>query len=63
MAPKSSSCCVNIEINFVMSAKKKITQDELRKLMEAKKKKLTVGNKKIESPLAKYPFTAKHEVK
>lgn len=46
-----------------MSATKKITQDELRKLMEAKKKKLTVGNKKIESPLAKYPFTAEHEVK
>lgn len=38
------------------SAKKKITQNELRKLMLEQKKKTTVGSKKIESPLARYPF-------
>lgn len=39
-----------------MSAKKKISQDELRRLMNEQKKKLLNNVKKIESPLARYPF-------
>lgn len=39
-------------------AKKAITKEDLKRLMSETKKKL--GNKKkIESPLAKYPFTKK----
>lgn len=39
-----------------MSGKKKLTQEELRKVMNNTKKKLGVEKKKIDSPLAKYPF-------
>lgn len=38
-----------------MSLKRKLTQDDLRKAMTEQKKKLGI-NKKIDSPLAKYPF-------
>ena len=38
-----------------MSLKRKLTQDDLRKAMSEHKKKLSVV-KKIESPLARYPF-------
>ncbi|XP_029673953.1 zinc finger protein 830-like [Formica exsecta] len=38
-----------------MSLKRKLTQDDLRKAMSEQKKKLGI-NKKIDSPLAKYPF-------
>lgn len=38
-----------------MSLKRKLTQDDLRKAMSEHKKKIGVV-KKIESPLAKYPF-------
>lgn len=38
-----------------MSTKKALTQQELRKIMNNTKQKLGV-QKKIESPLAKYPF-------
>lgn len=38
-----------------MSLKRKLTQDDLRKAMSEHKKKLGVV-KKIESPLARYPF-------
>lgn len=38
-----------------MSLKRKLTQDDLRKAMSEHKKKLGAV-KKIESPLAKYPF-------
>lgn len=38
-----------------MSLKRKLTQDDLRKAMSEHKKKSGVV-KKIESPLAKYPF-------
>ncbi|KAK6644352.1 hypothetical protein RUM43_000619 [Polyplax serrata] len=39
------------------SSKKKLTQSELRRLMSEQKKKLQSSVKKIDSPLAKYPFT------
>ena len=35
---------------------RKVSQQELRKVMNNAKKKLAVEKKKIESPLAKYPF-------
>ena len=38
-----------------MSLKRKLTQDDLRKAMSEHKKKIGAV-KKIESPLAKYPF-------
>lgn len=38
------------------SSKKKVTQDELRRLMNEQKKKLLNNVKRIESPLARYPF-------
>lgn len=38
-----------------MSIKRKLTQEDLRKAMSEHKKKLEIV-KKIESPLAKYPF-------
>lgn len=38
-----------------MSLKRKLTQDDLRKAMSEHKKKLGIV-KKIDSPLAKYPF-------
>lgn len=38
-----------------MSLKRKLTQDDLRKAMSEHKKKLGTV-KKIDSPLAKYPF-------
>lgn len=37
-------------------AKKKHSQQELRKLMNDQKSKLQQTTKKIDSPLAKYPF-------
>ncbi|XP_033231270.1 zinc finger protein 830 [Belonocnema kinseyi] len=40
--------------SFKMSGKKKLTQEELRKVMNNTKKKLGVEKKKIHSPLAKY---------
>lgn len=42
-----------------MSMRKKIPQNDLRKVMQEHKKKL-IGVKKIESPLAKYPFLYYH---
>lgn len=38
------------------SGKKKVTQDDLRRIMSEQKKKLLATVKKIDSPLAKYPF-------
>lgn len=38
------------------SQKRKITQNDLRQLMLEKKRKLTETKRKIDSPLAKYPF-------
>lgn len=37
-------------------AKKKISQNELRRIMSEQKKKLLDNDRKIDSPLAKYPF-------
>lgn len=38
------------------SGKKKITQNDLRRIMNEQKRKFSDTVKKIESPLAKYPF-------
>lgn len=40
----------------VALGKKKITQNDLRRIMNEQKRKLSDTIKKIESPLAKYPF-------
>lgn len=40
----------------VASGKKKITQNDLRRIMNEQKRKFSDTMKKIESPLAKYPF-------
>lgn len=45
----------NLIKSLKMSLKRKLTQDDLRKAMSEHKKKLRV-TKKIDSPLAKYPF-------
>lgn len=42
----------------VKSETKKISQDELRRIMSEQKKKILQTAKKIDSPLAKYPFDA-----
>lgn len=39
--------------------KRKISQNDLRLLMMEKKRKLLETKKKIDSPLAKYPFCVK----
>lgn len=39
-----------------MDQKRKISQTDLRALMQEKKRKLTEAKRKIDSPLAKYPF-------
>lgn len=39
-----------------MALKKKFSQNELRRIMSEQKKKSLQQVKKIESPLAKYPF-------
>lgn len=39
------------------NAKKKLSQSELRKLMNEHKGKISKDVKKIDSPLAKYPFS------
>jgi hypothetical protein len=40
----------------VITGKKKITQNYLRRLMTEQKRKISEAVKKIDSPLAKYPF-------
>jgi hypothetical protein len=40
----------------VASGKKKITQNDLRRIMNEQRRKFSDTVKKIESPLAKYPF-------
>ena len=40
------------------AGKKKISQNDLRRIMNEQKRKLTEVVKKIDSPLAKYPFIA-----
>jgi len=47
--------CRDDLIQVKMSLKRKLTQDDLRKAMSEHKKKLGIV-KKIDSPLAKYPF-------
>jgi len=38
------------------SRKKKVTQNDLRRIMNEQKRKFSETIKKIDSPLAKYPF-------
>ena len=38
------------------SRKKKVTQNDLRRIMNEQKRKFSETVKKIDSPLAKYPF-------
>jgi acyl CoA:acetate/3-ketoacid CoA transferase len=38
------------------SGKKKVTQSDLRRIMIEQKRKVSETIKKIDSPLAKYPF-------
>jgi hypothetical protein len=40
----------------VITGKKKITQNDLRRIMIEQKRKISETVKKIDSPLAKYPF-------
>lgn len=44
---------------FKLSTKKKYSQHDLRKLMNDQKPKAQKQQKKIDSPLAKYPFYTK----
>jgi hypothetical protein len=47
---------VNSMAGSVIRGKKKITQNDLRRLMTEQKRKVSEAVKKIDSPLAKYPF-------
>jgi hypothetical protein len=40
----------------VVTGKKKITQNDLRRIMTEQKRKISETVKKIDSPLAKYPL-------
>jgi hypothetical protein len=41
---------------ILTSRKKKVTQNDLRRIMSEQKRKFSETIKKIDSPLAKYPF-------